>query len=177
MRRGTSVGPSSCGLRFSCICDILCPLSVIFSRVSLAHFLLNCDKRLSRDARPSKINRRRVLSPLKKALHRLSDRRRFLSTSHTEEKNTRTCRHKKAFTPNRHVLPSVLTSHTTSNQQQPPDLTDSVLPETWILLLLPGADGSGAVAILFLISPAIVINASSTFVAFFAEVSRKGMLT
>ena len=62
-------------------------------------------------------------------------------------------------------------------QQQPPDLTDSVLPETWILLLLPGADGSGAVAILFLISPAIVMNASSTFVAFFAEVSRKGMLT
>ena len=34
----------------------------------------------------------------------------------------------------------------------------------------------GAVAMRFLISPAIVMNASSTFVAFFAEVSRKGML-
>ena len=55
-------------------------------------------------------------------------------------------------------------------------MTDSVLPDTVILLLLP-SDIEGALAIRFLISPAIVMNASSTLVAFFADVSRKGMLT
>merc|ERR1711988_1864075 len=64
----------------------------------------------------------------------------------------------------------------TASQQQLLDFTDSVLPETWILLLLPSA-ADGVVAIRFLISPAIVMNASSTLVTFFAEVSRKGMFT
>eukprot|EP00967_Tisochrysis_lutea_P078809 scaffold107444_cov28-Tisochrysis_lutea.AAC.2 len=62
-----------------------------------------------------------------------------------------------------------------TQQQPPPVLTASVFPPTLIFGLPPSL--VGAEAMRFLISPAIVMKASSTLVAFFAEVSRNGMLT
>mmetsp|Transcript_20605 Transcript_20605/g.53256 ORF Transcript_20605/g.53256 Transcript_20605/m.53256 type:complete len:257 (+) Transcript_20605:155-925(+) len=61
-------------------------------------------------------------------------------------------------------------------QQQPPCLTDSVLPVT-VILALPPSFIAGWLAIRVLICAAIFMKASSTFVAFFALVSRNGILT